>query len=65
MQSPDDFDRMVMASLGPPGALAPSMLPPPDQPEAVRTDAGAGRGILSLGLGIAAAILLASLASLA
>lgn len=64
MQSPDDFDRMVMASLGPPGALVPSMLPP-DPPETDCADAAAERGILSLGLGIAAAVLLASLASLA
>ena len=64
MSSPDDFDRMVMASLGPPGALVPPMLPP-DGAASTQADSAGGGGALPLGLGIAAALLLASLAALA
>ncbi|CAO3425009.1 hypothetical protein [Azospirillum endophyticum] len=63
MPNPDDFDRMVMASLGPPGALVPPMLPP-DGAASPQADS-AGSGALPLGLGIVAAVLLASLAALA
>ena len=74
MQGLDDFDRMVMASLCPSGALVLPLLPP-DGPAAdpaagVRDDGVADNGtvdggLLPLGLGIVSAILLASLAALA
>lgn len=68
MQGLSDFDRMVMASLCPSGTLVP---PPPPDGRAADTADGSGddglpdRGLLPLGLGIVAAILLASLAALA
>lgn len=72
MQGLDDFDRMVMASLCPSGALVLPLLPPegPAADPAVRgSDDGVADdengGLLPLGLGIVSAILLASLAALA
>ncbi|HYF84794.1 hypothetical protein [Azospirillum sp.] len=74
MQDLDDFDRMVMASLCPSGALVLPLLPP-DGPAAdpavgvsdgvVAEDGNEDGGLLPLGLGIVSAILLASLAALA
>lgn len=64
MQGSDDFDRMVMASLGPSGALVLPLLPP-DGTAAAPADAAAGRCALPLGVGIVAALLLVSLAALA
>ncbi|CAO3358792.1 hypothetical protein GBZ48_27300 [Azospirillum melinis] len=69
MQGLSDFDRMVMASLCPSGALVLPLLPP-DGHAADMTDGSGGdelpdRGLLPLGLGIVSAILLASLAALA
>ncbi|WP_211098462.1 hypothetical protein [Azospirillum sp. B506] len=75
----DDFDRMVMASLCPSGALMLTLVPSdgttadvndPGVPDngngdASNGDGGGDIGLLPLGLGIASAILLASLAALA
>ncbi|MGA1861028.1 hypothetical protein VH569_34015 [Azospirillum sp. 11R-A] len=79
MQGLDDFDRMVMASLCPSGALVLPLLPP-DGPAADPPAGESGNGVadnghgdggghedgslLPLGLGIVSAILLASLAAL-
>ncbi|WP_372399358.1 hypothetical protein ABMY26_30985 [Azospirillum sp. HJ39] len=76
MQGLDDFDRMVMASLCPSGALVLPLLPPDGPAAGVSgdgvADIGHGDGgghedgsLLPLGLGIVSAILLASLAALA
>ncbi len=76
MQGLDDFDRMVMASLCPSGALVLPLLPPegPAADLAVRVsdhgvadtgDENGGLFPLGLGLGIVSALLLASLAALA
>ncbi|CAO3451809.1 hypothetical protein [Azospirillum largimobile] len=79
MQDLDDFDRMVMASLCPSGALVLPLLPPDgpaadpavgvsDDGVAENGNEGSGNedsGLLPLGLGIVSAILLASLAALA
>ncbi len=73
MQRLDDFDRMVMASLSPSGALILPMTPgdgpmesgPAAVPSTVRTDGTAEDSLLPLGLGIVAVVLLASLAALA
>ncbi|AWB07107.1 hypothetical protein A6A40_18710 (plasmid) [Azospirillum humicireducens] len=74
MKGFDDFDRMVMASLCPSGALVLPLLPPDGpaaDPAAGVSDDGVldngheDDGLLPLGLGIVSAILLASLAALA
>ena len=74
MQGLDDFDRMVMASLCPSGALVLPPLPPNGPaaaPAAGMADDGVtdtgdqDGGLLPLGLGIVSAILLAALAALA
>lgn len=74
MQGLDDFDRMVMASLCPSGALVLPLLPP-DGPAADPAVGVGGDGVaqddhedgnlLPIGLGIVSAILLASLTALA
>lgn len=61
MTDPDDFDRLVMASLCPPGTFA---FPLPDDPAAQRTDSGGDRGLWALVVGTVSVILLASLAML-
>lgn len=74
MKGLDDFDRMVMASLCPSGALVLPILasdgPAADPPAEMSNDGVLDDGhedgdLLPLGLGIVSAILLASLAALA
>ncbi|MBP2300752.1 hypothetical protein [Azospirillum picis] len=64
MQGLDDLDRMLIASLCPSGALIPPPLPP-DGPLADQADGVTEASLLSLGLGVLAAILLALLPAVA
>lgn len=63
MREPDDFDRLVMASLCPPGTVAFPLLPP-DTPADPPTGGDGDGWLRTVGVGMASVILLASLAML-
>ncbi|WP_042445064.1 hypothetical protein [Azospirillum sp. B510] len=65
MKGLDDFERMVMASLSPSGALILPVPPASDSFAEPPIDAGEAGGPLPLCLGVLSVILLATLAALA